>query len=336
VADVGQNKYEEVSVVWPGERTDMNFGWKAFEGREPFERGEETLELLLGGTKSVYSTRTEELIDVKIPVYGINFKKPILTYGRDRGVAVIGGYLYNGSVRELHGKYIFGDYVGGDGKGGKIMVASGEYGKDDLWCLEDMTRLWSLDLHAFAKDVKGDIYALSATSFKKSEGGKRNGIIHKLIPKKSNDPWGLLDAVRKINENESVKSDVRKDKPAKLQASIYDARVKTFYHHYEPGAWDGSIDIAKRKAYSGYAFSSSENAMTTRDLFKATQPGQPLWNIHESNQEPGLIVFPGGLPLYEDGKLVGGIGVSGDSVDVDEKVASLAVNTTDGVRSTLD
>jgi uncharacterized protein GlcG (DUF336 family) len=35
----------------------------------------------------------------------------------------------------------------------------------------------------------------------------------------------------------------------------------------------------------------------------------------------GLIEFPGGLPLYRGGELVGGIGVSGDGVDQDEDVA---------------
>jgi uncharacterized protein GlcG (DUF336 family) len=35
----------------------------------------------------------------------------------------------------------------------------------------------------------------------------------------------------------------------------------------------------------------------------------------------GLITFPGGVPLYKNGKLVGAVGVSGDGVDQDEFVA---------------
>ena len=35
----------------------------------------------------------------------------------------------------------------------------------------------------------------------------------------------------------------------------------------------------------------------------------------------GIITFPGGIPLYKGGALVGGIGVSGDGVDQDEAVA---------------
>lgn len=36
----------------------------------------------------------------------------------------------------------------------------------------------------------------------------------------------------------------------------------------------------------------------------------------------GITIFPGGVPLYKDGKLVGGIGVSGDGVDQDDIIAA--------------
>lgn len=88
-------------------------------------------------------------------------------------------------------------------------------------------------------------------------------------------------------------------------------------------AWVGSIAIARSKAYTAIAFSSNENALTTRTLGPLTQPGGPLWNIGNSNRaEGGLIEFPGGMPLYHNGELVGGIGVSGDGVDQDEHVAA--------------
>jgi uncharacterized protein GlcG (DUF336 family) len=87
-------------------------------------------------------------------------------------------------------------------------------------------------------------------------------------------------------------------------------------------AWVGSIAIARSKAYTALAFSSNENALTTRTLGPLTQPGGPLWNIGNSNRaEGGLIEFPGGMPLYRNGELVGGIGVSGDGVEQDENVA---------------
>jgi len=92
-------------------------------------------------------------------------------------------------------------------------------------------------------------------------------------------------------------------------------------------AWGGSVAIAKAKAYTAVAYSSNENALTTRSLGALTQPGGPLWNIGNSNyagSNPGLIEFPGGLPLYKSGFLVGAVGVSGDGVEQDENVAEAA------------
>lgn len=37
-----------------------------------------------------------------------------------------------------------------------------------------------------------------------------------------------------------------------------------------------------------------------------------------------IITFPGGVPLYKAGALVGAVGVSGDGVDQDEDVAAKA------------
>lgn len=95
-------------------------------------------------------------------------------------------------------------------------------------------------------------------------------------------------------------------------------------------AWVGSIDIAIAKARTAAFFSSDQNALTSRVVGVASQPGGPLWGIGSSNQigisgsqefRNGIITFPGGVPLYKSGALVGGIGVSGDGVDQDEAVA---------------
>jgi len=40
----------------------------------------------------------------------------------------------------------------------------------------------------------------------------------------------------------------------------------------------------------------------------------------------GLQVFPGGVPIYRNGRLVGGIGVSGDGVDQDDMIAFLGLH----------
>ena len=85
------------------------------------------------------------------------------------------------------------------------------------------------------------------------------------------------------------------------------------------GAWLGSIDIARNKAYTARAFD-----MSTKDLAPLCQPNQPLFGIHASNQGR-LIIFAGGIPLQSDDRIVGAIGVSGGSVEQDHEVAEAGV-----------
>jgi len=82
------------------------------------------------------------------------------------------------------------------------------------------------------------------------------------------------------------------------------------------GAWLGSIDISIRKARTARWFD-----MNTGEIGKLSQPGGPLYGIEHSNG--GLITFPGGVPLKNSqGEIIGGVGVSGSTVDNDHAVAA--------------
>ena len=116
----------------------------------------------------------------------------------------------------------------------------------------------------------------------------------------------------------------------KMQIAVVARDGKLLRVFSMPDAWVGSIDIAIAKARTGAFFSSNQNALTSRIVGAVSQPGGPLWGIWASNQlgisgsaefRNGIITFPGGVPLYKNGQLVGGIGVSGDGVDQDEAVA---------------
>jgi uncharacterized protein GlcG (DUF336 family) len=107
----------------------------------------------------------------------------------------------------------------------------------------------------------------------------------------------------------------------RMHVRIVDLTGKVIGERDMDDAWFGSIDIAKAKAFTAMAFSSDRNALTSRSIGELSQPGGALWMIGNSNQDHGIIQFPGGLPLYKNGHLVGGLGVSGDGVNQDEDVA---------------
>lgn len=106
------------------------------------------------------------------------------------------------------------------------------------------------------------------------------------------------------------------------------------------GVWPGSQAIAKSKAYTANAFSLDDFALSTARLYTFTQPGHSLWSLGQSNLfDPkyllppagngpgrnqitgGLIFFGGGLALYKEGRIVGALGISGDTSCTDHEIA---------------
>ncbi len=111
--------------------------------------------------------------------------------------------------------------------------------------------------------------------------------------------------------------------------------------------WPGSRVISAQKANTANAFSLPHFALSTANLYTAVQPGGSLFGLQASNpvdtgvayggnpanygqqNDPmvggrigGVNVFGGGLGLYDaSGRLIGGLGVSGDSSCADHNIA---------------
>ena len=119
--------------------------------------------------------------------------------------------------------------------------------------------------------------------------------------------------------------------------------------------WPGSRVISAQKANTANAFSLPGLALSTANLYTAVQPGGSLFGLQESNpvdhdvayrgnagnfgrpNDPmvggrigGVNVFGGGLALYDvNGKLLGGVGVSGDTSCADHNIAWRTRDTLD-------
>ncbi len=82
------------------------------------------------------------------------------------------------------------------------------------------------------------------------------------------------------------------------------------------GAFSASVTIARDKAYTAAVFGAS-----TDDLSNALKDNPVL---HQGIAlRPGVVLFGGGLPIVEDGAVIGAIGVSGGSED-DDRAAAVA------------
>lgn len=75
-----------------------------------------------------------------------------------------------------------------------------------------------------------------------------------------------------------------------------------------------SVEISHNKAYTAAVM-----RMSTAEFGKIAQPGASAFGINNTNNR--LVIFGGGFPLLVDGQTVGGVGVSGGSVEQDEQVA---------------
>jgi putative heme-binding domain-containing protein len=123
LADVGQDRVEEVDIIRRGE----NYGWNVFEAFEPFSN----------------QYRKE----------GAKYTPPLFAYKRKYGASVTGGYVYRGDPRSsFYGVYVFGDYTSK-----RIFGLTQENG-----VLKTVRQIGSIPqgLVSFGTDEPGNIYAV--------------------------------------------------------------------------------------------------------------------------------------------------------------------------------
>jgi uncharacterized protein GlcG (DUF336 family) len=124
--------------------------------------------------------------------------------------------------------------------------------------------------------------------------------------------------------------------PNRMWSSIVDRQGKLCSVAKIGDAWPGSRAISIAKANTANSFSNDALPLSTANLYAATQPGGPLYGLNNSNPfnpdflvqgvgtgkvPGGVITFGGGVPLYRAGKVIGGLGVSGDSACADHVIA---------------
>ena len=126
IADVGQNKWEEVHWQSANSKGGQNYGWRFMEGNHCYL------------PKKKCNDGTLIL--------------PVAEYSHKHGCSITGGYVYRGkTIPELQGKYIFGDYC------------TGTIWTIDKSANFEMQELMKTDFNisSFGEDAVGELYVVN-------------------------------------------------------------------------------------------------------------------------------------------------------------------------------
>ncbi len=135
VADVGQDAFEEVTLLFAG----ANAGWKVREAAHCFP---------------------EDVTECDVT----GMTEPIYEYGRSEGGSITGGYVASGGhVSELDGKYVFADFLTGAFWAIDVPdVATEKPPKSKVWSLGK----WPMLPSTFGQDSEGRVYVAGYRSGK--------------------------------------------------------------------------------------------------------------------------------------------------------------------------
>lgn len=87
--------------------------------------------------------------------------------------------------------------------------------------------------------------------------------------------------------------------------------------HVMDGAFLVSFDVAVKKAYTAAALK-----MSTTELSALVKPGETFYGLQNDEK---LMIIGGGVPIIRNGKVVGGLGVSGGTGDEDHSLCEYAL-----------
>jgi uncharacterized protein GlcG (DUF336 family) len=126
---------------------------------------------------------------------------------------------------------------------------------------------------------------------------------------------GLLERRDPSLEHALAILESARDEAERRSLSLAVAVVDSGGHVVASQRMDG-VALGAMQLAVGKAFTAVLWGIPSGSLAASTQPGGDDWGFNTT--DPRIVVYAGGVPLFDDGRLVGGVGASGGAADEDE------------------
>ncbi|MDP2687796.1 MAG: PQQ-dependent sugar dehydrogenase [Aequorivita sp.] len=208
IADVGQGDWEEINRVNVSE-SGLNYGWRCYEGNQPFN--------------------TQDCP----PQSELTF--PIAEYSHANGCSISGGYVYRGSVyTDIAGYYFFADYCSGligtvDSSGN--LIDHGDFSGNWVSFGEDVNK------ELYIIDIGGSIYKIKGGEIAGTEDfSLENSLIMLPNPASENVTFslktGAIETIqlydirgRMIFSEKNISSNTKTVSVSTLNSGVYFAKI---------------------------------------------------------------------------------------------------------------
>ena len=166
LADVGQNKWEEVNFEPASSEGGLNYGWRIMEANHCYDPKENC------PTEGLIKPIIEYPNDANHPAFAFRIIEELSFSETDvEGCSVTGGYVYRGKkIKSMQGQYIFGDYCSGNIWTLKVVNGKAINFKNRTEEINIGGGEFTTYISSFGQDSDGEIYIIDY-----------NGGIYKLI-----------------------------------------------------------------------------------------------------------------------------------------------------------
>ena len=146
---------------------------------------------------------------------------------------------------------------------------------------------------------------------------KNNALIEEILRRVSDNRKINLETAKKLTEK--IEEEARR-RGKQAVIAVCGPEGNPISVHVMDGAFLVSFDVAMKKAYTSVAVK-----MSTKELSVLAQPGGTFYGVDKMDGGK-IVIFGGGIPLKVDGRIIGGLGISGGTGEEDHSLAEYGLS----------